>query len=92
MLWFFLIFAYNPARMASPAATLLKGLDFFTFSAPKIRTNMPVKSGMLDEPPVLTTASTEPGSRPEAARVSSSTFSTLDWNSGMSGFELVAGV
>src|SRR5258706_15759821 len=45
------------ALIASPATTLLNEFDSFTFSAPKILANIPVNSGIFDEPPVFTTAS-----------------------------------
>src|SRR5688572_11165532 len=68
---------YILALIANPATTLLNAFDSFTLSAPKIRVSIPVNSGILDEPPVFTTASMEPGSSPDLAIVSSRTFSTL---------------
>src|SRR5215216_4467208 len=66
----------NLALIANPATTLVKELDCFTFSCPKICTSISVNKGILDDPPVFTTASISSISSPDWAIVSSRTFST----------------
>ena len=53
--------------IASPPVTLLNTSDAFTFSAPKILPSISENTGILDDPPVLTTASISSGSNPDAA-------------------------